>query len=113
LDFQHKVLITIDFVAEDVTETLNIRRDDLIAVIRYPEEDDPLMNPTAVCYADDGAQTRFIQYDPDTLEIQEDNWIPYSPEFLLTIFQTGEIEAAEITPSTGVEIVSGEEADVE
>lgn len=102
-----------EFVVENMTETLDIRRDDLIAIIRYPEEDDPLMTPTAVCYAEDGAQTRFIRYDPDTWEIQEENWIPYPPEFLLTMFQTGGIEAAEITPSDGVEIVSGEKATLE
>lgn len=93
-----------------MTETFNVRREDLIAIVRYPEEDDPLMTPTAVCYADDGMATRFVRYDPDTWEIQKENWIPYSPEYLLTILQTGGVEAAEIDPSSGVEVVSGEEA---
>jgi hypothetical protein len=93
-----------------MTKTLNVRREDLIAIIRYPEEDDPLMNPTAVCYADDGMAMRFVRYDPDTWEIQNENWIEYSPEFLLTVLQTGNVEAAEIEPSSGVEVVPGKEA---
>ena len=96
-----------------MTEKLNIRREDLIAIIRYPEEEDPLMNPTAVCYADDGMQTRFVRYDPETWEIQKEDWIQYSPEILLTILQAGEVEPAEIESSGGMEIVPGEEANRE
>jgi hypothetical protein len=93
-----------------MTNTLNVPRDDLIAIIRYPEEDDPLMNPTAVCYSGDGLRTRLVKYDPETWEIQKEDDIQYSPEILLKILQTGEVEAAEIEPSSGMEIVPGEEA---
>jgi hypothetical protein len=92
-----------------MAEKFNVRREDLIAVIRYPDEDDPLMTPTAVCYAEGGFGTRFVRYDPDTWEIQEDTVVNHSPEIIKAVLEAGEIEAAGLDESGGTEVVAGDE----
>ncbi|MDR5657716.1 hypothetical protein RH831_11065 [Halodesulfurarchaeum sp. HSR-GB] len=92
--------------------TFKTNRENLISVIRYPQEGDP---QAAVSYAfsewEEGHMTKITAYNPFSMEVEEEYRIPLSPRLIRAALDEGGIEPADVGSVRGIELYDGYEVD--
>ncbi|RLM94406.1 hypothetical protein [Haloarcula sp. Atlit-7R] len=90
---------------------LNIDRERLLAVIRYPQAGDPTAVSYAIAEAEQGHATEFIMFDPFSWEVEDRYHIPLAPGMILAGLQEGDVELLDVDSMDGVELYSGSEVE--
>ncbi|WP_152418327.1 hypothetical protein [Halorubrum aidingense] len=89
----------------------NIDRDRLIAVVRYPQQGDPLAVSYAIAEAEAGNETQITVFDPFSREIEESYQIPLAPGIILSALEEGNVEPSDVKSMEGVELYNGYDAE--
>mgnify|MGYP000274209632 CR=1 FL=1 len=92
--------------------TFNIDREELISVIRYPQDGD---RQAAISYAfsewEEGHMTKVTSFNPYSMEIEEEFRIPLSPRLIRAALDEGDVEPADVASMGGIELYDGDEVE--